>query len=165
MPSLRSPSSQSGLSPMDATLQWILTLFPSLASSVPPEQAISLSRQLSLLMVGIILLGSIRAVFKGVNKVANCQSNVGLSANILTSDAACDKQEPCCLPHASSPGSDIGIHFTSLEVFGIHAPLIAGDVSIVNANSTPHIVSTITGCYKQVIICHSPRFQCLWPTL
>jgi len=52
-------------------------------------------------------------------RIQGCQQN-----------AACDKQEPCCLPHASSPGSNLG------------------DVSIVNANSTPHIVSTITGCYQ-----------------
>jgi len=82
MPSLRSSSFQSGLSPMDATLQWMLTSFPSLASSVPPEQAISLSRQLSLLMVGIIVLGSIRAVFKGVNKMLRVTSK-NLAASLM----------------------------------------------------------------------------------
>lgn len=58
---------------MDVVIRWMLSAFPSLEASLKltPERAVSLSRQFSLLMVGVIVMSSVRLVLRGVNQVSS----------------------------------------------------------------------------------------------
>jgi Abscisic acid G-protein coupled receptor len=62
----------SSLTPSDVAIRWVLGTFPSLETSLnlTPERAMSFSRQFSLVMVGLIVLGSVRLVLRGVNQVS-----------------------------------------------------------------------------------------------
>lgn len=59
--------------PSDVFVQWLIRTFPSITEGslgLTPERAVSLSRQFSLLMVGVIVLSSVRLVLRGVNRVS-----------------------------------------------------------------------------------------------
>jgi len=71
LPWSRSTPSADGTAPTDLAIRWMLSTFPSLESSlaITPGRAVSFSRQFYLLMIGIIVLSSVRRVLRGVNKV------------------------------------------------------------------------------------------------
>lgn len=72
LPWSRSTPAAAGAAPTDVVIRWILSTFPSLEISLEltPERAVSLSRQFSLLMVGAIVMSSVRLVLRGVNQVS-----------------------------------------------------------------------------------------------
>lgn len=72
LPWSRSTPAAAGAAPTDVFIRWILSTFPSIETSLEltPERAVSLSRQFSLLMVGAIVLSSVRLVLRGVNQVS-----------------------------------------------------------------------------------------------
>ncbi|KAF8342709.1 Abscisic acid G-protein coupled receptor-domain-containing protein [Cantharellus anzutake] len=155
MPSLRSPSSQSGLSPTDLAVQWLFTLFPSLKSRISPEQAVSLTRQLSLLMVGVIVLGSIRVILTGVNKMLRMTSKkIAASFMLLTLAQILGTYLLSTLIQLSTsfpPSSDAAAKslFATLPDFEVFGPLF--DASFLVSVCVSALVRTWTAGVKGLI--------------
>ena len=116
LPWSRSTPAAAGAAPTDVAIRWILSAFPSLETSLEltPERAVSLSRQFSLLMVGVIVMSSVRLVLRGVNQVSTNDAAFSLDAAAFCKFAVTDdrvfspgttsvQQEPWCFFDAPHP--------------------------------------------------------------
>ncbi|KAF8315014.1 hypothetical protein DL93DRAFT_2167049 [Clavulina sp. PMI_390] len=159
LPWSRSTPAAAGGSPSDIAIRWLLATFPSLETSlqITPERAVSLSRQFSLLMVGLIVMSSVRLVLRGVNQVLRVSSrNLGASLMLLSLAQVMSTyllstliQLRTSFPSPAYPGANgqVVSLFSTLPQFEVFGPLF--DTSFVISALVSGFVRWISGAFAE----------------